>query len=476
MRVAKIFLGVLLFTALFFIYSIISSGCAQIGAPTGGPKDTIPPVLVGAIPSMRAVNFNANKIVFTFDEYIDIQDVSTNVLVSPYPKKQPTITNKLKTLTVKLKDTLRPNTTYSIDFGNAIKDINEGNVLKHFIYVFSTGSKIDSMQVRGKVTLAETGKTDSTLFVMLYKDLDDTAVQKNKPDYVARVDNKGKFTFINLPPGDFNIFAIENDVGSKTYTSKSQLFAFADSVVHVSDTTSPVDVDLYAYQQEKEEKKKNTTTNGGNSSTAKKKEPKEKRLRFNTSFSGKSQDLLSDLTLTFTDPLKNFDSTKIFLTDTNFNQTKGTIITIDTTRKIVSVKTAWAEDADYRLIIDKDAVSDSTDLTLRKTDTLSFTTKSASDYGTILIRVLNFDKSKHPVLQFVQADKIVKSVPLKTAEWSDDLFPPGDYDLRILFDANDNGIWDPGNYLKKIQPERVISFDKKLTIKADWDNEREIEL
>jgi hypothetical protein len=86
--------------ALVVFYSIINSGCAQIGAPTGGPKDTLPPVFVSATPPMRSINFNADKIVFTFDEYIDMQDVSTNVLVSPYPKKQSVVTFKLKTITV----------------------------------------------------------------------------------------------------------------------------------------------------------------------------------------------------------------------------------------------------------------------------------------------------------------------------------------------------------------------------------------
>ena len=131
--------------------------------PTGGPKDSIPPRLVSASPTLNSTNVKGNKITLTFNEYIDLKEAQTNVLISPLPKKQPSIDFKLKTVTVKLKDTLLPNTTYSINFGNAIVDNNEGNPLKDFTYVFSTGNQIDSFTLSGKVILAETGKYDSTI-------------------------------------------------------------------------------------------------------------------------------------------------------------------------------------------------------------------------------------------------------------------------------------------------------------------------
>ena len=471
MKLAKAFFYFLLFTSAICIYVMSNSGCAQVGAPTGGPKDTLPPVLVIANPPMHTINFKGNKIVFTFDEYIDLDQPNSNVLISPYPKKTANVTNNLKTLTVKLKDTLLANTTYTIDFGKAIKDVNEGNVLKNFYYVFSTGNTIDSMAIIGNVVEAETGKVDSTLIVTLYKNLVDTAVENFRPNYVARLDGKGRFVFRNLPPGDFNIYAVSDDNGNKTYSSKSQDFAFCDSVIHVSDSIQSVT--LYAYAEEKKPEKQKTTTN---QTSAKSKAPKETKLRFNTSLEKNKQDLLSDLQLTFNHTLKDFDSTEIYLTDTFYKPFKNAIVTIDTTRKIVSIKNAWVENTDYRLIIDTAAVSDSSNTRLRKIDTLSFETEQQSEYGSILIRITNFDKSKHPVLLFVQSDKIVKSVPMNSAEWSDNIFEPGNYEVRVLFDRNENGKWDPGDYEKKIQPEIVIQADKKLSIKADWDNEREIHL
>jgi len=469
MRSVKSIFYFLLFTSFTWLLATIGSGCAQIGAPTGGPKDTLAPVLVHADPQIRTLHFSNNKIVFTFDEYVDVQDVANNLLVSPYPKKNPTVNNKLKTVTVLLKDSLLPNTTYSLNFGNAIKDIDEGNIIKNFTYVFSTGNIIDSEQVQGNVVLAASGLHDSTLLILLYKNLADSAVQTTKPNYITRVDRKGNFTFKYLPPGDYNIYALKDDDGSKTYDTKTKLFAFIDHSIHVSDSTSPVN--LYAYAEEEKPAKPDNTT------TVKKSKSKDNRLKFATSFESGDQDILTDLFIAFNKPLKYFDSTKIVLTDTNYHTiVPAKNITIDSTRKNITVHVNWTESTDYRLIINKTAVTDSDSVSLRRTDTLAFKTKAESDYGSILIRILNFDKSKHPVLEFVQNFNIVRSVPLTTAEWSDKLFVPGDYYIKILYDDNNNGKWDPGSYTEKRQPEKVISFDKKLTIKADWDNEREIQL
>ena len=118
----------------------------------------------------------------------------------------------------------------------------------------------------------------------------------------------------------------------------------------------------------------------------------------------------------------------------------------------------------------------SADNLLVKTDTIHFVTKKEGDYGSLLLRFNNLDTGRHPVVQFITSDKVVKSVRVTGPTWSDKLFPPGEYELRILYDRNNNGVWDPGNYEKKIQPEIAITLDKKLVIKADWENERDVKL
>src|SRR5690606_32052953 len=139
----------------------------------------------------ETVNFNKDRIVLTFDEYVQLQDVQQNLLVSPVPKINPNVDFKLKTVTIRLRDTLLENTTYKIELGTSIRDLNENNPFRDFTFLFSTGAYIDSLTLSGNVEIAETGKTDSTLFVFLYRDLSDSAVFKKKPTYITRVNKEG---------------------------------------------------------------------------------------------------------------------------------------------------------------------------------------------------------------------------------------------------------------------------------------------
>lgn len=464
-------LSYLLYFILIFSFGAIiiigSNGCAQIGSISGGLKDSLPPTLLSADPKLLSTNFTGNKITFTFDEYIDeLQDVQTNVLVSPYPKVNPEFRSKLKTVTVKLKDTLLANTTYSINFGNIIKDVNEGNIFKDFTYVFSTGNFIDSLTVSGKVELAETGKPDSTLIVLLYRNANDSSVQQVKPNYIANVKGDGSFAFTNLPAGNYNIYALKDGDGGKTYNSKTELFAFNNEPIMLSDSTTPVN--LFAYAEEKTTKLPATTT------TTKPKTAAQKKLRYTLAASAAKQDLKDSLTIEFNNPIKNFDNTKIILTDTNDVAVTGVSLLADSNK--LKLFTKWAEDFDYRLIIQKDAVTDKTDSTITKTDTLRFKSKKESDYGNVVLRFNNIDFTKHPVLQFVQTDEVKASFALTAKEWRNKLFNPGEYEIRILYDENNNGLWDPGNYSKKIQPEKVITIPKKIFVRENWDNESEINL
>jgi len=460
---------------LHIIILLAGSGCANIIPPGGGPKDSLPPVLVASDPHDSSLNFKANKIVLTFDEYVQLdQNLSENLIVSPVPKTPPLITSKLKNVTVKIKDTLEPNTTYAINFGNAIKDVNEGTPYKNFTYVFSTGPTLDENSFSGQVFLAETGKVDSTLIVVLHNNLNDTAVEKLRPRYYAKLDGKGNFKFNFLPKGRFNAFVVPNDY-NKRYDDSTKLFAFLNAPVDINDTTGSVV--FYAYQEEKEKPKSSTSESATNKPKGKDKKDKDeedKRLKFSTNLSGNEQGLLDTLQINFTRKLKTFDSSGFVLTDTNYRPIKNVFVSLDTNRTTVRIHYPWPENTPYKLVMAKTAVADSADITLSKIDTLSFITKKESDYGSIVLRFSNLNLSKNPVLQIMKGDELAESVVLTGREWRQRLIEPGEYELRVLFDENKNGKWDPGSYKKKKQPEIVQFLSKKITIRPNWDNEEDV--
>lgn len=452
--------------SLLVIHSLVIfiSGCAQMAFPTGGDRDSLAPVLIKANPQNKTLHFTGNKITLSFDEYIELQDLQNNLVVSPWPLKTPIINSNLKTISIRLRDSLKPNTTYSIQFGNAIKDNNEGNVYHNLLYVFSTGDHIDSLTLAGQVTVAETGATDSTLLVLLYKDLDDSAVIKSKPDYIARLDNRGGFLFQYLPAGKYNVFALKDGDGGKTYNSKSELFAFLNEPVTISPNSSPVQ--LFASSIEKEKR-------GGPPATGITRKNKPTALVYRTSIEANRQDILSDLTLVFSTPLTQIDSNKIILSDTLFMPVPFTLKT-DSTAKTVSLHTRWQPDKPYLLLIPAHVFKDSLGFTNEKADTIRFSTKREEDYAAVELRFQNLDLSLHPVLQFIVSDTVFYSAPVTSNKWKNKQFLPGTYGLRILYDANENGVWDTGNYNTKTQPERVIPLPDDLKLRANWDNERDI--
>ena len=465
--------------AILFILKIqvLCVGCAVVIPPTGGARDSIPPVLVNASPPDSSKNFTEKKITLTFDEYITVENTRENLLVSPVPANEPVVEPHLKTVVIRLRDSLQPNTTYSLNFGRAIKDVDEGNVNKNFTYIFSTGPTFDSLTLSGKVLMAETGKPDSTLVVMLHQHGDDSAVVKEKPRYIARLDSSGNFTFRNLPHGTFYIYALDDQSGQHKYLSESQIFAFADSAVVLQTTNTPII--LYAFG-EKGKPSRPLASTAPQLGNKKKLGNQENRLKLQTNLSNNQLDLLDNLTITSELPFITLDTSLIhFSTDSTFLPVTGYRIEEDTSQKKITFRYNWQENTVYHLVLEKNFAEDTLNRALLKTDTLTFRTKKLSDYGSLRIRFKNFDPSVNPVLQFVQNDQVFKSIPLTSAVVNEAIFPPGDYQLRILHDRNKNGKWDTGQFFgKRLQPEivKIVTSRQKITIKPDWQNEFDIAL
>ena len=213
--------------------------CANIGSPEGGPRDYTPPVMLRSTPIPGAVNFGGKKVELYFDEIVNLKDQTTRVIVSPAPKEQPIIRAQGKKITVEFQDDLEPNTTYVIDFTDAIEDNNEANVLDGFSFAFSTGEHLDSLQVSGMVLRANDLETMKNVVVGLHSNLSDTAIYTVPFDRVSRTNSRGEFTLRNVPSGSYHIFALR-DMDNNNKMVRSEDYAFLDEVIvpSASDFTS----------------------------------------------------------------------------------------------------------------------------------------------------------------------------------------------------------------------------------------------
>lgn len=207
------------------------AACASIGSPDGGPYDETPPKVVKCTPANGAKNNKNKKIRLTFDEFIVLENASEKVVVSPPQIEMPEISTSGKSINVNLFDSLKANTTYTIDFADAIVDNNEGNPMGKFTYSFSTGSIIDTMEVSGTLLEAENLEPIKGLLVGLHSDLSDTAFTTRPFDRVSRTDSRGQFTIKGVAPGKFRIFALEDADGNFLFNQKSEKIAFDTTVI-----------------------------------------------------------------------------------------------------------------------------------------------------------------------------------------------------------------------------------------------------
>lgn len=221
---------------------IFLAACAQPVAPTGGPRDTDPPVIIRSEPENGSVNFDATEIRIWFDEFIQVRGLSQQFLSSPPFKKVPETRVRGKSLIIRFDEELRINTTYTLFFGDAISDFTEGNPLSNFRYVFSTGPVLDSMLLSGKVLNAYDLKPEKEVFVMLYDIYEDSIPYQERPYYISRTNDKGEFNFTNLRDMPYKIFALRDVNANLIYDLPNEEIGFIDSLVHpFAPIISPLD-------------------------------------------------------------------------------------------------------------------------------------------------------------------------------------------------------------------------------------------
>ena len=228
------------FLALFFL-----AECAKIGSPSGGPRDIAPPVLLKSKPLNRSTDFSGQQVELTFDEFINPQGMSQELVVSPPLEQSPEVRMRGKTLIIEFLESLRENTTYTLSFGETIKDLNEGNILRNFEFVFSTGDKIDSLGVLGMATQAfdlAFPESEDPFFAMLYSNLSDSAPLLEIPDYVGKITTQGAFLINNVRPGTYRLFALQD-------MNRSYMYDIPEEMIGFLDTTLVLDPGMFVFQE-----------------------------------------------------------------------------------------------------------------------------------------------------------------------------------------------------------------------------------
>ncbi len=522
---------------LFFAFMALALWqCAKRGSPSGGPKDVTPPELVRAEPENFTTNFKAKKIRLYFDELIKLEDVQNQLVVSPPFKNPAEITpmgTPSKYIEVVIKDTLRENTTYTINFGQSIVDNNEGNPNSFLSYVFSTGDYLDSLTVAGAVKDAVNRKADEFISVMLYaidSTYNDSTIYKEPPLYITNTgDSLPLFELKNLKGGKYALFAL-NDVNKNNMFDQGQ-----DKIGFIKDTiTVPTDSIyllnlfreqlnyrasvpslvtknkiIFGYQGDYRDMNIETLTSLPDSvkTTILKERGKDTlnywltptdldsivfmvrndKVEAIDTFTVKMRELTIDSlklstsvggTFNLDDTFSVFANTPIAALDTSnisLNVSDSIPVTytyvLDTLKNQIDFDFEAEPNQDYSFSFLPGAI---TDFFGTQNDTLAYnlSTGSLADYGNLRI-VLGGTVSFPVIVQLTnekgEVQREVFASESQIFEFNN--LDPGNYIARVVLDENGNGKMDTGNYLEKRQPEKVSYYPGVIEIRANWEKE-----
>lgn len=520
-----------IYFATLFIISQTFTNCAKRGNPSGGNRDSIPPVIIKINPENYHTNFNEKEIKIYFDEYIKLKEINKELVVSPPLKYQAEITPLTtgKFIKIKVKDTLNKNTTYSFNFGKSIVDNNEENTLEYFKYVVSTGNYIDSLKLKGAIQDALLLNAEETTTIMLYEInelFNDSIIFNEKPNYITTIKSPAQdFELTNLKEGSYLLVALKDMANDYLFQPNYDKIGFLKDFISIPTDSS---YSLKIFKQElpyKIEKPKHYGKNHilfGYTGEAK---DLKIDLLSNVPKDFKSiiyKDIKSDSLHYWFKPFVENDSLIFSATNGNFKDTlvvrmrdlysdsldikainSGILSPLDTLK--FSSKTPLTYfDIEKVSIINKDsiAVPFNGEIDFKHNTTLlnfeveesqsykiqllpgafvdffenindtiftSVRTNELSDYGSLTV-ILNKPKQLPVIVQLVNSKfKLVREQFIETNKnIVFDYINPGEYYVRLIYDENENKRWDSGNYLKKKQPENIIYYPTKLEIRANW--------
>ena len=533
----------------------LMASCAQQIAPTGGDKDEMPPRILHSNPLNESVGMLRSEIMLEFDEYVSLKGAAQELIVSPPLKYPVDFRLKNKKLFVSWKDTLRENTTYLLQFGQGIVDVNEGNPLDSNVFVFSTGPYIDSFRIKGQVINAFDLKPMPDVWVMLYDQDIDTLPYSTLPRYFAKSDNQGVFELQYLSQGDYKIFGLISLNGGYFYDVQDETIGFlngllpATSSADTSDTTylikmfveedstqylksfvqegnkglvlefnrsvgeititdlignenvsswseqwsndldsvtywfpQPNDYDSLKLKLEvddfvdtlflrKPTKKKPKPKKGGAKKGGAKKP--QGSLSLSPSAKGKQPYFKSWKLVSKTpiDKLTGFEKA-LFIEDVDTTELEGLI-----TKGYYDlvIKHPWKQGSKYKIIIPDSAIIDRYGETNADSLTYTFVASQKEDYGQLLIKHNLPDNGHSYIWQLLndKKDVIDEKLVKPIGEITYPYLETGKYSIRILYDSNNNGIWDTGYYKGKRQAENVKYYDQPIDIRSNWETDLE---
>lgn len=515
----------IIFIALFLVQ------CAQVKAPTGGPKDEDPPRDSLSFPSNFSTNFQSKHVTVRFTEYIRLNNINQKLLVSPIMPEDPEVSVKGKKLNITLPDSLAPNTTYTINFSDAIEDITENNAMENYSYVFSTGNVLDSLSITGVVVNAETPQPEDGVFVMLYKETNDSVPIKQKPFYLAKTDKTGRFELKHLAAGTYKCFALRDNNSNYLFDLPNEEIAFLDTLIELTSNISSMELRLFKEDHSKQFLLSHNASQYGrlqfvynkgvsgfsitpiNASFKKdwfieemsegrdtinlwltglqgidtlrlkacddticdtlefalkdEKVLEKRKLSVSTNATMHSFPFFNKISFNTDAPVVAVDDSLIILLEDSVN-VEPKLIQEDSALRIMKIQHPLKEKTRYDLMIYPGAF---VDLFGKTTDTLkySFVTTRKEDYGKVSVKILA-DDAVPCRIDLKMEDHLVRSIWTTTgSEVVFDHINPGKYNFSLLLDDDNNKKWSTGNYMEHRQPEMVVKYKTELQVKANWD-------
>ncbi len=521
-----------------FTLILLAAGCASIQQPTGGPKDKEPPKVLKETPANFTLNFKAKEINIAFNEYFKISNESKEFSMSPAQDRSPYYKVKGKTLNIKFQDTLASNTTYTINFGRGLVDYNEGNVLKNYMYVFSTGNKIDSLSISGTVTNTLTKKPvlDATVFIIPVNQ--DTIFGKRRANLFTTTDSSGNFSLKYLRPDTYRVYALKEESGDRIYNSSNEEIAFLDDSIVLRNNITGIKLALFKEEPKvfritdrKIEKDSRVTyifskkleqpsiTILHPTELDKDKIVEFSRTKDTVSLWTKSMDFDSikvavidkgtpldttiirrnardkydreikiadnnpsnkikpggELILTFSAPVGSIDPRKISLLQDSVPVSGLRIIKDSLSTRKYLFRYPWRTERQYILKIDTNAIGGKFG-GYNKAYTKQFILDEVLNYGNLSLSVAVPDTGKSYIVQLLDdKDNIIKETPLNKSQTINyTTYSLGKYHFRVVYDDNKNGKWDTGDVRAKRQPERTWNSNTEITLRANWDLEEKL--